>query len=184
MDYQLLAEELVKKTMAQGADAAEVYIETGRDLNIEVRNGEVETMQESTSNGAGFRVFVKGRMAFASCNDFSQGALEEAMASAVRMAKVTTEDENNVLPDEKGFTQVEGLYDPEIAKVSMDKKIAMAMEVEKLAMLDHRITKSAGSGYFEGEGEIFLANSNGLVKSYKTGACSLGASVVAEKGNQ
>ena len=50
MDYKLLAEELVKKTMAKGADAAEVYIETGRDLNIEVRNGEVETMQESTSN--------------------------------------------------------------------------------------------------------------------------------------
>jgi PmbA protein len=184
MDYKNLAEELVKKNLARGADAAEVYIEIQRDLNIEVRNGEVETVQESASSGAGFRVFVKGRMAFACCNDFSEGALNEAMASAVRMAKVTTPDENNILPDEKGFTQVVGLYDSKIVDIPMEKKIDMAREVEKLAMRDRRITKSAGAGYSEGEGEIFLANSNGLVKSYKTGACSYGVSVVAEKGDQ
>jgi PmbA protein len=184
MDYKILAEELVKKTMGKGADAAEVYIQTGRNLDIEVRNGEVETMQESASNGAGFRVFVKGRMAFASCNDFSQDALEEAMASAVRMAKVTTQDENNVLPADEGVSKVEGLYDPKIAKVSIDKKIAMAIEVEKMAMKDRRITKSAGGGYSEGEGEVFLANSNGLIKSYKTSSCSYGAYMVAEKREQ
>jgi len=51
-------------------------------------------------------------------------------------------------------------------------------------MKDRRITKSAGSGFSEGEGEVFLANSNGLSKSYKESACSFGVSVVAEKGDQ
>ena len=76
------------------------------------------------------------------------------------------------------------LFDPAIATIPMDKKIAMAIELEKLAMKDQRITKSSGAGYGEGESEIFIANSNGLLKSYKSSVCSLGVSVVAEKGDQ
>ena len=66
----------------------------------------------------------------------------------------------------------------------MEKKIEMALGLEKLAMNDKRITKSSGAGYGEGESEIFIANSNGIVKSYKSSGCSLGVSVVAEKGDQ
>jgi len=75
MDYKILAEKLVKKCINTGADAAEVYIESGRNLSIEVRNGQVETVTEAASHGAGFRVFVKGKMAFSHCNDFSDKAI-------------------------------------------------------------------------------------------------------------
>jgi len=184
MDYKSLAEQLVKKCVNKGADAAEVYIENGRELNIEVRNGDIETAQETSSHGAGFRVFVKGKMAFSHCNDFSEAALDNAVQSAITFAKTTTPDENNVLPDEKEITEIADLYDPKISQVSMEKKIEMAKEVEKLAMKDSRITKSAGAGYFEGEGEIFLANSNGLLKSYQSSGCGYGVSVVAEKDDQ
>jgi PmbA protein len=51
-------------------------------------------------------------------------------------------------------------------------------------MKDPRITKSSGSGFGESEREIFIANSNGISKSYKSSSCSLGVSVVAEKGDQ
>jgi PmbA protein len=184
MDYKSLAESLVKKCLKKGADAAEVYIETGRELSIEVRNENIETIQETSSHGVGFRVFVKGKMAFSNCNDFSESALDNAIKSAVKFAHNTTPDENNVLPDEKGATTVKGLYDPEVTKIPMEEKIELAKQVEKLAMKDSRITKSAGSGFFEGEGDVFIANSNGLVKSYKSSGCSLGVSVVAEKGDQ
>ena len=184
MDYKGLAEELVKKCMNKGADQAEVYIESGRNLRIRVRNGDIETVQEAATHGVGFRVFVKGKLAFSSCNDFTNQALENAVVSAVRFASNTTPDENNVLPDEKGLTQIEGLYDPQISQVAMEKKIELAKKVEKLAMKDSRITKSSGASYSEGEGEVFLANSNGLLKSYKESGCGFGVSVVAEKGEQ
>ncbi|UCC40427.1 MAG: TldD/PmbA family protein [Candidatus Aminicenantes bacterium] len=184
MDYKGLTEQLVKKCLKQGADGAEVYMEVGRNLNIRVRNGEVETVQEASSRGVGFRVFVKGKMAFSSCNDFQDAALDNAVESAVRFAKNTTPDENNVLPDDKGVTNVGELYDPRIAQVSTDKKIDLAKKVEELAMKDARITKSAGARYAEGEGEVFLANSNGLLKNSQMSACSFGVSVVAEKGEQ
>ena len=184
MDYKGLSEQLVKKCLGKGADAAEVYLETGRNLSVEVRNGEIETIQEAASYGAGFRVFVKGRMAFSSCNDFSEKALEDTISRAIDFARISTADPDNVLPDDKGITGVAGLYDESIANIPMDAKIELAKKVEKLAMQDPRITKSAGSGYGEGEGEVFLANSHGLLKSSKSSACSLFVSVVAEKDEQ
>lgn len=184
MNYKGLSEQLVKKCLKLGADEAEVYIESGRNLNIRVRNGEVEMVQEAGAHGVGFRVFVQKRMAFSSCNDFSDRALEASVESAVRFAKNTTPDENNVLPDDKGITKVGKLFDPQIGQTPMEKKIEMAKKVEKLAMKDSRITKSSGAGYSEGEEEIFLANSNGLSKSSKISACSYGVYVVAEKGEQ
>jgi PmbA protein len=184
MDYKGLSEQLVKKCLKLGADEAEVYIEFGRGLSIRVRNGEVETVQEASAHGVGFRVFVQNRMAYSSCNDFSDKALEASIEGAVRFAKNTTPDENNVLPDDKEITKVGKLYDPQISKIPTDKKIEMAKKVEKLAMKDARITKSSGASYGEGEEEIFLANSNGLSKSSKVSTCSYGVYVVAEKGEQ
>jgi len=184
MDYKSLAEQLVKKSLKKGADAAEIYIESGRQLSIEVRNGDIETVQEAATAGVGIRVFVQGRMAFASSNDFREAALDDAVGRAIEFAKSTTADEANVLPDDRSVIEVAGLYDPEIAKVALEKKIELAKTTEKLAMKDSRITKSAGSAYGEGEEEVVIANSNGLLKSMKAAASSFGVSVVAEKGEQ
>jgi len=155
-----------------------------RDLSVEVRNGEIETVEESSSRGVGFRVFLGGKMAFSHCNDFSEMALDDTIASAIEFARTTTPDENNVLPEDEGETPVDGLYDPQVGQIPMDKKIELAKLVEKLAMKDPRITKSAGAGYGEGEGETIIANSSGLFKTYKTSACYFGVSVVAEKEEQ
>jgi PmbA protein len=184
MEYKDLAEKLVKKCIEKGADGAEVLIQAGSNLSIEVRNGEIETVEEASSKGVGFRVFTEGKMAFSSCNDFSDEALENAISSAISFAKNLTSDKNNVLPENQGITRIEGLYDPQLSRETMEKKIEMAKTVEKLAMKDSRITKSAGAGYGEGEGETFIANSNGLSKSKKQSSVFLGVSVVAEKGEQ
>lgn len=184
MDYKALTEQLVKKCIEKGADQAEIYLEAERNMRVQVRNQEIETVQQAATHGVGFRVFVEGRMAFASCNEFSDEALDKAIESAIGFARNTTPDENNVLPDDKGITDIKGLYDPQISQIPMDQKIELARNVEKLAMQDERITKSAGAGYAEGEGETFLGNSNGFLKTYKSSSCSFGVSVVAEKEDQ
>ena len=184
MDYTKLTSNLVDKALEYGASHAEVYLETGRNLSIQVLNGEIETIQEAASAGIGFRVIVDGKMGFSHCNDLSDKSLEDTLLRAVEFARLTSADENNVLPSDKGFTEIEGLFDPEIAKIAMEKKIEMALKVEELALSDSRISKSSGAGYGEGQGEIFIANSNGLSKNYKSAGCNIGVSVVAEKGEQ
>jgi PmbA protein len=184
MNYIKLAEKLVKNSISLGANAAEVYLETSRNLSVQVLKSEIETIGEASSQGVGFRVFVDGKMGFSHCNDFSDRSLENAISKAIAFAKLSSPDENNVLTDDKGITSVEGLFDPGISAVPMDIKIKMALDLEKLAMSDSRITKSSGAGFGESESEIFISNSNGLIKSYKSSGCSLGVSVVAEKGDQ
>jgi len=184
MDHLRLAEDLVDRCLGRGADAAEVYLETGRQLSLDLRNGEVETVQESASQGVGVRVFVAGSMAFAYCNDLGRTALNEAVDRALTFARRTTPDEHNVLPDDQGETPVEGLYDPGISSFPMEEKITLLRRTEELAQRDGRITKSAGASWGEGEAETFLVNSNGLRKQYQESACGYGVSVVAEKGDQ
>ncbi|MBG0858561.1 MAG: TldD/PmbA family protein [Bacteroidales bacterium] len=184
MKYLDLTEKLVKKCISLGADAAEVYIQTSRNLSINILKSEIETIEEASSQGAGFRVFVEGRMGFSHCNDFSDRSLEDTISRAIAFARLSTPDENNILPDDMGMTEIADLYDPGIAAEPMERKINMALDLEKLAMKDPRITKSSGSGYGEGEAEIFIGNSNGILKTYKTSGCSVGVSVVAEKGSQ
>ncbi|HOB82837.1 MAG TPA: TldD/PmbA family protein [Bacteroidales bacterium] len=179
-----LSGKLVKKCISLGASAAEVFLESNRNLSVNVLKSEIETIEEASSQGVGFRVFVDGKMGFSHCNDLSDKSLEDTIAKAIAFAKLSSPDENNVLTDDKGFTQVADLYDPGIVSEPMDKKIKMALELEKLAMKEPGITKSSGAGYGESESEIFIANSNGLLKSFKASACFAGVSVVAEKGDQ
>jgi len=184
MQYESVTQELVDRCLSRGADSAEALLQTGRQLSIEVRNGAMETIQESSSHGVGFRVFREGKMGFAHSNDLSDASIDHAITSAIEFAGHMTPDEHNVLPEDPGVTAVEGLYDPDLASVSMDAKIARITELERLAMEDPRITKSDGARYGEGEGEVFLANSNGMAKSYRSSGCNYGVSVVAEKGDQ
>ena len=184
MEYKNLSEQLVESCLKSGADAAEVYIEAGRNLSIRVRNGEVETVQESSAHGVGFRVFVQGKLGFSHCNDLSDDSLNTSIESAVRFASHMTPDDHNVLPEDQGTTSVSGLHDPEIATVSMDDKIALAKKVEQLAMSDSRVSKSGGASFSDGEQEIYIASSTGIAKDYKTSACSYGMYAVAEKGDE
>lgn len=184
MNYTELTNKLVSEALKMGATSAEVYLETGRNLTIQVLNEEIETIEEASSAGIGFRVIVDGKSGFSHSNDLKEASLKDTLKRAIEFAKLTTADKNNVLPSNKGVTTVDGLFDPEISKIPMEQKIDMALKLEKLAMADERISKSSGAFYGESEGEVYIANSNGISKNYKSNGCSLGVSVVAEKDEQ
>ena len=106
MQHENLPQELVDRCESKGADAAEVLLETSRRLSVDVRNGEMETVQESSSRGVGFRVFKDGKMGFAHSNDLSDESLDEAIVSAVTFSRYMTADEHNILPSDAGTTNV------------------------------------------------------------------------------
>ena len=112
MDNKALAEQLVEKCLAKGADAAEVYIESSRQLSVAIRNGDVETIEEASASGVGIRVFLGGRIAFSHCNDMSDAALDRALSSAMAFARTTTADPSNVLPADGRVPAIDGLYRP------------------------------------------------------------------------
>jgi len=184
MDLKNIAEQVIKEARKKGADQAEVYLVNSRQLSLEVRNGDVESVQEASSYGLGLRLIKDKKLGFAYVNDFRPESLEEVIRRALEFARAVSADENNVLPDDPGMTEVKGLYDPGLAQVPLEKKIGLLQEVESLALQVKGISKSAGASYSESEGEIILVNSLGLRKSYKASGCGYGVGVIAEKGEQ
>ena len=130
MDNKSIAEQLVKRCLKKGADAAEVYIESGRSFRLDVRNGDIETVQEAASAGAGIRVFVQGRMAFASSNDLRETPPRRSHRPGHRLRQDHDgRPRTTSCRTTRTTIDVAGLYDPAIAKVPLEKKIELAKAV-------------------------------------------------------
>ena len=184
MNYKLLAENVVKKALKLGADEAEVYLENGRDFELSIRNGDVETIKQATSKGMGLTVFKDKKLGFSYTSDFSDKSLEEFTKKTVQLSLVADPKPWNGLPDfKKGKIQDLDLYDSSISEIPNEKKIDIAKEVEKIALAyDKRITKSQGGFFGDAENEVIIVNSKGISYSYKSSGVGFGAGVVAGEG--
>lgn len=186
MNYQSLAENIVKKALKLGADEAEVYLENQREFEMELRNKDVETVKQATSKGIGLTVFKDKRLGFSYTSDFSDQSIHEFTKKTVQLSDVADPKPWNGLPDyKKGKIQQLDLYDPSIMDIPNEKKIDTARELEKIALAyDKRITKSRGASFGDAETETIIANSKGISYSTKSTGVYFGVAVVAEQGDE
>ena len=184
MDYRDLAQDLLKKARAHGADAADVLVAEGNEFSVTVRKGEIETLKESGSKALGIRVFVGKRTANSYTSDFTSAALDKLVAETVAMARVTGEDAAAGLPDVIGPPEdVDlGLHDPKIDALPTEERIERARRAEAAAFASSpQITNSQGSSFSSGEGRVVLANTLGFVGAHRSSSVSLSVVPVAEK---
>jgi len=87
MDHRELAQELLSRARARGADAADALVAQGTDFHATVRKGEVETLTDAGSKALGLRVFVGRRTASSYTSDFSKAALERLVGDVVEMPR-------------------------------------------------------------------------------------------------
>ena len=59
MDYKKIAVEILDKTMAKGADEAEVYVQLSEGTSIEIKDGEVDSFEGAKEHGIGFRTIIR-----------------------------------------------------------------------------------------------------------------------------
>ena len=185
MDYKKLGEDAVTKALKYGAEEAEACFENVKEFNVNVRKGEVETLQKSVSKGLGLRVFINKQLGFSYTSDLTPGALEDTIKKTVELAKITEAKPWQGLPDfgPQPLADLD-LYDPEMANVSGEKKITLAREVEKIALAqDKRITNSYGGFCGNVEREVGLFNSKGISYIFKGTSCGFGVSVIAGEGD-
>jgi PmbA protein len=185
MDFKKIGEDVVKKALKYGADEAEAAIENTKEFNVNVRKGEVETLQKSVSKGLGLRVFINKALGFSYTSDLSPESLDETVKKTVELAKITESKPWQGLPDFGAQPLADlDLYDAEIAAVPDDKKIAVAKEVERIAMAqDKRITNSEGGSFSNTEREAGLFNSKGVSCFLKETSCGFSAYVIAGEGD-
>jgi PmbA protein len=185
MDIKQIGEEAVEKAIRYGADEAEAVVEIVKEFNVDVRRGEIETLQKSVSKGLGLRMFVRKQLGFSYTSDLSPESLDSTVKKTVELARITEAKPWQGLPDfgPQPLTDLD-LYDAEIAGIPDEKKIAIARDVERIAMAqDGRITNTSGGSFSNTEREAGLFNSRGIACVFKESQCSFGASVIAGEGD-
>lgn len=185
MDFKALGEGIVAKAIKGGAGEAEACLENVKSFEVNVRKGEIETLLRSVSRGLGLRVFIDKQLGFAYTSDLSEEAVDATVKKAIELARITQPKPWRGLPDFGLQTTADlDLYDASLASVPDDKKIALAREVERIALAeDPRITNSEGGGFSDSEREFGIFNSKGVSSLMRETRCFFGVSVVAGEGD-
>ncbi len=177
-----LAERLVAWGKADGADEIEVSVVEGREFSVDVRRGRIENLVEAGSRVLGLRVIKDKRTAIASSSDLEPGTLRRLVKNAVRRAELAEPDAFAGLApltpstvDAAALT----LHDPEVPALDPKTMIGLALETERIALADRRITNSYGASFSSDDAAVFLANSNGFSGGYAGTYCGMGVGLQA-----
>lgn len=176
------AEKLVRFGKSCGADEIEVGIGDGNEFSVDVRLGEIENLVEAGSRSMGVRVIKDKKTAFATSSDLDLETLRQLIQNAVKRVELSSADEYAGLPALSSLRVDPAslkLYDPEISALDSKTKIRLALETERIALADKRITNSHGASFITNEGMSVLASSNGFLGAYQKTYCSLSVGLQA-----
>lgn len=177
-----LAEDIVRFARAQGAEEIQVTIVEALEFNVDVRMGKIENLVEAGARYCGFKIVTGNKTAYATSSDLSEDTLHGLAKNAIRRAKLANPDEFAGIPPSKkrSFdTSSLDIYDPEISELETEKKIDLALETERIALCDSRITNSHGASFETKEITTILANSSGFLDEYTETYCGLGVGIQA-----
>ncbi len=175
-----LAEEILKRAAARGADHAEVYMLAARSLSAEVKSGEVDALERSIDFGYSLRVIRKGCPGFSYSTDPADW---RRVADDALEASLFTGEDPCLGIAEPGEYESPEIYDDDIAAITEEDAIERVRLVEEAALgRDPRVKRvRKASGSF-GESEVYIVNSRGLEAGYRATSASAQITVVAEEG--
>lgn len=150
---------------AKNVQYAEARFHKRTSSEIRIASGELEEAKVSRIAGVGIRVLVDGAWGFSSTNNISKNSLLRALSNAVAIAKVSAKGRRK---------RVEKLGDAELAvgkfavkmndplsKHSIEEKVKLVKDTEKLARRFSPKIKSAICTFREINDEKIIVNSDG-----------------------
>jgi PmbA protein len=181
MSEKEFSESIIHRALIKGADEAEVYIKSSKNLSIEVKDQKIDAIESSHSIGYSLRVLKGKRLGFSYSTDMSE--VESVIDKAIESTKCVDADEYLDLPDPDEETIVE-IFDPEIGLIKDEEAIRRVLLLEKSAYdEDPRIKniRKARGGF--SQTEVIIKNSKGVDKQYLATTCTAQIMVIAEDGN-
>ena len=176
-------DRLVKRALAEGADAADAVEFKNISVGVSYRLGKLEDVGRSESSDLGLRVFVGRQVAFVSSTDFSDATLGGLPARAVAMARLAPEDKfAGLAPRDrlaKDYPEIE-IDDPEEPSTTLLVERAHAAEAAALEVPG--ITNSEGGSADYGRTMVTLATSEGFLGGYAATSRSVSVAVIAGEG--
>lgn len=177
-----IAQQGVEMAEAQGVEA-ECFVLRDKELTIEVRNKEIETIKNADAVGVGIRVLSGSRFGFSFTTDLSYEGIKKAVTDALQVSRHASIDEFNqlVAAPLAGYPQVEA-FDPKIQDFSIEEKVELARQAESYALaFDRRIRIIERAGYEDSIYEVAVVNSRGVNTYAKGSYCGLYVFLTAEE---
>ncbi len=180
-----IADSVLAKARAQGADAADAIILESESTSASCRMGSVEDIERSESRDLGLRVFVGQSVASVSSTSFDDAGLDAMAERAVAMARAAPPDPFGGLADPEALAtdhkDLDLFDDHHVSATALNE---LAKRAEDSALAVDGITNSLGAGAACGVSGIVLATSHGFIGSYRSSSYSVSCSVVAGSGTE
>lgn len=181
-DLEALARSGVEAALSAGAGEAEAWCEQSTSRQIQVYDGAVESLSDAGSRGIGIRAFVDGRSGYAYGTDLGSEGLAALASAAQAAAEVADPDEYGGLPDQTGITPVANLESSEMASWTTERKVELALAVDRAARAPEGVSQVENAIYSDAEGAAAIANSRGFTASYAATQAWAYASAFAGEG--
>lgn len=175
-----LAEDTIRRARAAGATQAEVSASVDVGLNVNVRLGEVETVEHTRDRGFALTVYFGQRKGSASTADLNPDSIQATIEQACAIARFTEEDPAAGLADADrmatAFPDLD-LWHP--WDLDVDSAIALGRDIEDAGRAVAGITNSDGSSVNAGQSLSVYANSHGFLGRERGTRHSLSVALIA-----
>lgn len=169
-----------------GADGSEIGASIEKGFTVNVRLGDVDTVEYNHDKAFGVTVHFGQRKGSASTSESTPDAIKQVVARACDIAKFTGEDEFSSLPDKDGL--VMSYPDLDLAypwDITPEEAIKLAIDCEAVGRkIDKRITNSEGASIAKSEAFQVCANSHGFIGSFPRSHHSVSCVYVGEENNE
>ena len=143
----------------------DIVVERNESLDLEIQDGKVEKVEQSTSLGLGVRVLDEGRTGLASTERLSLESIEIAFKNACENAKLHDPTEVIMLDSPKKIpdSSLLALYNPELEKLNLDQLAELGFSIEdSVKAADNRVVSIPYLGVSRGRNEYLLLSSTGV----------------------
>ena len=162
----------------------------GTDTEVRAYEGEVESLTSADSSGVGIRLLVdsadgKGsQVGFAWAGSLEPEVITGTLADARDNARFATPDPDVVLAVPDGVAAVDlDLWDDGVASTPMEKKVALAIELERATRAaDARVRQVSSADYADSRVEVALASTTGIASSRRRTNAFLSVDAIAGEG--
>ena len=179
-----LAADVIRRCRTAGASDAEVGASIDTGLSVNVRLGEVETIEHNRDRAFGVTVYFGQRKGSASTADLQADSIAKTIEQACAIAKFTEEDPFAGLADPARLARVFpdlDLWHP--WNLDAPSAIRLGIEIEDAGRALDGIGNSDGAAVQAGESLAVYATSQGFCGRERGTRHSLSCSLIAQDGN-
>ncbi|GHA75583.1 metalloprotease PmbA [Cognatilysobacter bugurensis] len=179
-----IAQGLLERCRARGATQAEVSCSEEAGLSVNVRMGEVETVESTRDRGIAVTVYFGQRKGSASTADLRDSSLDATVEQACAIARYTEDDTAAGLADATLMaTDLRDFDTWHPWAIDADRAVDLALACENAGReVDRRVENSDGASVSSNESLGVYANSHGFVGREHATHHSLGCALIAGRG--